>query len=135
MNEQEYRNRLTALLKEQGLMALRRYGRDLQLTRTADVKKDELVEKIVAVLCGEVTPKRGRKGAPVKDGMRETRIAREVSSLRKEFGLIDEEAELTQEKTPPTSLSFTVTLDKLTSDQKRILTDFINSFCVSVFFK
>ena len=52
-------------LKSFGVSDLRCFGRYLQLERPTDMKKDLLIDEILAVLCGEIQPTRTNRGAPV----------------------------------------------------------------------
>lgn len=77
----------TAYLHNRGLGSLRGYGRYIGLERPTTMKKQPLVEEIVAVLCGEKTPQRTRRGAPIKNRFVDENDLREIERLQREYGV------------------------------------------------
>ena len=133
-----------------GLDALRTYGRFLQLKEPTKRKKAELIQEIIAVLCGEIIAQRTKRGAPVKNVYVEPQILQTVQALRKQYGLncgIEEEKTEKQEEPAceaekdkavkqedggedmdcNVSLCLTIRPSALTAVQKKRLNDFLNS--------
>lgn len=46
---------------------LQRYGRYVGLQRPTDMKKQALIDEIIETLCGEKSPARNSRGAPIKN--------------------------------------------------------------------
>ena len=152
MDDQAFRVELKEVLKAYGLSALRRYGRALQLTRPSGLKKGELIDQIVEVVCGDVQPRRTGKGAPAKDRQQENLLDYAVWQVQKKFGeeirpmkiyeaemppiatrIRELEASETPAKEieppkPSADLSLKVPLGNLSDEQKRLLIELINSF-------
>lgn len=120
------------------LQALRSYGRALRLQKPAALKKGDLIEEIIKVLCGEVSPQRnGNRGAPVKCDYLDERIFEKVESLQKEY-LYGESLVKPLEESPPIlpepkeennvePLQFTVRFSLLNEEQKRLFLTFLDS--------
>ena len=51
------------------LNALRSYGRFIGLQKPTTQKKQEVIEDIIKMLCGEIKPDRNGQGAPVKESV------------------------------------------------------------------
>ena len=48
------------------LQSLRAYGRLLNMPKPTVLKKGDLIEEIIKILCGESRPRSTKKGAPIK---------------------------------------------------------------------
>jgi len=119
------------------LVDLRAYGRFLKLPRPTYLKKEELINEILSVLCGEKNPTRTQRGAPIKNNWFSTEIPSVIEKLkRKAFG---EELNLIQKKKTKREkekisiqrnsvlLQFSIAVEKLNHRQKQLLNDFLNS--------
>lgn len=81
-----FRYACTQYLSTLSLMTLRPYGREVGVAQPTEKKKGELIEEIVGILTGEITPvARATKGAPVKDDFVDPKIAQKIEEFRKEF--------------------------------------------------
>ena len=82
-----FRYACTQYLSTLSLMTLRPYGREVGVAQPTEKKKGELIEEIVGILTGEITPvARATKGAPVKDDFVDPKIAQKIEEFRKEIG-------------------------------------------------
>lgn len=55
-------------LGEYGIAALRAYGRHVGVSRATAKKKNEIIDDIIAIFCGELKPiERSKRGAPIRD--------------------------------------------------------------------
>lgn len=80
---QGFKNACVEVLDAFSLMQLRVYGRSIGVDVPTKKKKGELIEGIVAVLCGEATPiERSTRGAPVKDDHVDPAIEQAVAKQR-----------------------------------------------------
>ena len=109
------------------LTDLRGYGRYLNLQRPTAYKKEQLVEEITAVLCGERTQTRTKRGAPIKNHYFPQEILYEIESLRQVY--LEKNEANAREKEPPAqpALQLTITVETLTEEQKRLLKKFLKS--------
>ena len=81
-----FRYACTQYLSTLSIMTLRAYGREVGVSKPTEKKKGELIEEIVGILTGDVTPvARATKGAPVKDDFVDPKIERAIEEFRKEF--------------------------------------------------
>ncbi len=121
------------------LGSLRIYGRELQIRKPTTMKKAELIEEIIKVLCGEVIPRRNNRGAPVKTAYIDKDILKTVARLQKEFLKGEREAcgEQTERKALVLAdslqensvepLQFTIRFSCLNEEQRKLLYAFLNS--------
>lgn len=70
-------------LRSYTLTTLRIYGRSLQITTTTEATKGDLIEDILAVLCGETYFIRNNRGAPVKNDELPVGLEETVETLKK----------------------------------------------------
>lgn len=130
-----------------GLDALRAYARTLQIEKPTMMRKADLIEEIIKVLCGEITPYRAGRGAPVKNGYVDESIFETVRKIQKEFawdvlfpppvekkeiGVVLEENNAltfteTTEEVDLKNLQFTVHYAALTKEQKAKFLNFLKS--------
>lgn len=61
---------------------LRVYGRSIGVYNPTKVLKDELIERIIAVFCGEIEPTSTTRGAPVKNKHLDPSIPETIEDLR-----------------------------------------------------
>lgn len=107
---------------------LRSYGRYLQLRKPTCLKKVELINEIINVLCGEQEGGRLLRGAPPKHNAFPAEIPTIIETLKEKY---KEEIEIEQnqkegeDKLP--SLQFCIVIDRLNKKQKQLLNDFLNS--------
>lgn len=130
-NAELFKMKCTSYLHTQSINALRAYGRQLQLRSPTKMRKGELIEEIVKVLCGESAQQRGKKGAPIKNDYVQPKLLEEITCLQREYlGVEKEEAEEEGEEAEEetgVSLQFAIKPAMLSEEQKRYLTDFLNS--------
>jgi hypothetical protein len=75
-------------LAQQGLAALRAYGREVGVGEPTKKSKSVLIDEIVAILMGEKEPiARSRRGAPVKDDFVDPKILAQIATLKKEYSI------------------------------------------------
>ena len=89
MNEKELQECKKALylqLSYYNIRTLRTYGREIQLKTPTKSSKEELVQNIIAVICGEIQPNRSKRGAPVRREFKNPEIHEQVRLLCKAFG-------------------------------------------------
>ena len=89
MNEKELQECKKALylqLSYYNIRTLRTYGREIQLKTPTKSSKEELVQNIISVICGEIQPKRSKRGAPIKCEFKHPEIHEQVQLLCKAFG-------------------------------------------------
>ena len=80
------------------LNVLRAYGRALQLRKPTAMRKKELSEEIISVLCGETVPQRnGKKGAPIKVEYGLQEIFDKIDGFKKRYAI----EEMEQERVSP----------------------------------
>lgn len=126
---------------------LRAYGRYLQLPKPSTIKKDELLNQIISVLCGEDTPERNKRGAPIKNDDFPPEILDKISKLQRKYFPESFVAQPEPEPEPvtnlremlplylkenrllPKTLELTLSLDvdKLNGNQKELLFLFLQS--------
>lgn len=114
-------------LNQQGLAELRAYGRFLHLPKPTRLKKAELIKEIVGVLCGEQTPKRTNRGAPIKNNYFNKAI---VSTIEEIKGEVFNTTEANQDKIIQSEmvvLNISVAVERLNEKQKQLLNDFLSS--------
>ncbi len=77
-----------------GIMTLRPLGRHYGVKNPTEKIKEVIVEEIVGILAGEVTPaQRGNRGAPVKNDTVPSHVFEEIGKMQwKYFGVISAEA-------------------------------------------
>ena len=81
-----------AFLTKQSLVALRSYGREVGVAEPTKKTKETLIDEIVAILLGELSPiVRSRRGAPVKDDFVDPKILVAIADLKSQFGIEDED--------------------------------------------
>ncbi len=81
-----FQNACRAYLSSLGIGDLRNYGREIGVARPTAKKKEELVEEIIAILCGLQVPiPVSKQGAPVKNDRVDERIVAHLSKLKAEF--------------------------------------------------
>ena len=154
MSEQKleyFKQTLRDVLFLWGLNDLAVYGRHLGLQTPTKLKKRDLIEAIVETICGERAEKRNNRGAPIKSKRLNPELVQEIDSLIEKYfaealkplPVIIEPSHLTHtpeqapeqqpEQAPETAnpavqINISVNPEKLTRKQKKILTDFLNSF-------
>ena len=117
----------TQYLNQQGLVELRAYGRFLYLPKPTKLKKAELIKEIVSVLCGEQTPKRTNRGAPIKNNYFNKTIVSKIEEIRGEVFNATEANEDTIIQSRTVVLNISVVVERLNEKQKQLLNDFLSS--------
>lgn len=84
-NLKEFKNICKLYLSTLGISDLRAYGRYLQLRDPTAKNKSDLIEDIIGVLCGEITPERTNKGAPIKNKHFNPTILEEIERLSAQY--------------------------------------------------
>jgi len=119
------------------LQSLRAYGRLLNMPKPTVLKKGDLIEEIIKILCGESRPRRTKKGAPIKCDYLDESIFVAVENLQKEY-LYGESLVKPLEESPPLPpepikekweepLQFTVRFSLLNEEQKKCFLAFLQS--------
>ena len=111
--------------------ALRAYGVFLCLRKPSTLNKTELIAELIAVLCGEITPQRVLRGAPLKNKYLDPSIVESVESLKKHFWEGEESVLPPQEKEPalppqpqpipPAIVKIELNMESLSQEQKELL--------------
>ena len=82
----------TQYLTTVGIGLLRAYGRSIGVAQATMMSKNELVEKIVAVLAGEIEPQPlSKRGAPLKNDYVAPEILKNIETFRTRYLEADEE--------------------------------------------
>jgi len=133
---EEFKEICRYYLSTLALSTLQIYGRGLGLRRPSTMKRADLTEDILKVLCGEEIEPRNKKGLPIKDtnvGV----IAREIEALQKKYlwGILEEpttveakkEPALAAEKAGCESVQIVIQFSDLTKEQKELFMKFSKS--------
>ncbi|MBE7077627.1 MAG: hypothetical protein E7377_02845 [Clostridiales bacterium] len=65
---------------------LRTYGREIGVSKPTTMKKEDLIETIVGILCGDSAPTiKSNRGAPIKDSFIDPKIPQKIENLRKMY--------------------------------------------------
>lgn len=105
----------------------------MQLPSPTTMKKAEIAEGIVAVLCGEAEPKRKKQGAPVKNVYVDPVILNTVADLKTQYLNKPEVSVGFTRETEPESesaeilLKLSVRYSALSKRQKHLLNAFLES--------
>ncbi len=130
MNEKNilgFKKACEAYLSTVSLVALRSYGRSLQLKAPTKLRKDMLIKEIIGVLCGEIIPQRNKKGAPAKNSYVDEKLIETISEFKKEYLLENVEKESKTPHSNDVALQLFINPSSLTEQQKQLLNDFLNS--------
>ena len=66
-----------------GIAALRAYGRHVGVARATAKKKNEIIEEIISIFCGDLEPiERSKRGAPIRDDSFDPRIEETMNGFR-----------------------------------------------------
>lgn len=80
---QEFTTAGEAFLDSLGIAALRAYGRSVGVSRATAKRKNEIIDDIIAIFCGDLEPiERSRRGAPIRDDTFDPQIAETMNALR-----------------------------------------------------
>ena len=105
------------------LNTLRSYGRFIGLQKPTAQKKQDLIEDIIKMLCGEIKPDRNKQGAPVKESVNMD-FVKIVEQLKAEYldgATIARIEEANEEKKEETAvmMHLDVNLASLSKEQKK----------------
>lgn len=129
-------------LLQYGIDDLRAYGRSLCLAYPTKLKKSQLIDEIVSVLCREKQAVRGTRGAPVRNNCFDVNIPIHIEKIRKKIFNEEQFPEMEQGEGFPkrellgsnvpkmqevTTLQFSVCVEQLNGEQKQKLMDFLSS--------
>ena len=113
--------------------SLRTYGRSLGLQKPTALKKATLIQQIIQALCGEISPMRGKLGAPAKDVCVEPSLLKNIDALRKNYHVeqilpvfippVENEKKIKKE--PPVVINISLQFSELTDKQKEGLKAFL----------
>lgn len=120
------------------LDALRSYGRYMQLRSPTTMKKAEIINDVISVLCGELNTQRNNCGAPVKNSFVDPSILQTIAMLQeKHLPCNLENSSLDTPTTSAvflrdtekieTSLQLSICYSSLTLEQKSLLHAFLRS--------
>lgn len=132
---QEFKNACREYLYGLGLDSLRAYGRWLQMKAPTKLKKGELIEEILRLLCGEITSQRNLRGAPIKSRDVDQNTVEEIEKLKFAYGMYSSSASADIEKSKnaneqissPIMIRFTVCPSLLNERQRRLLNELLSS--------
>ena len=116
------------------ITALRTYGRTLGLEKPTTLRKADLIEEIVLVLCGEFEQKRKKLGAPIKSDYVDPTLVNKIKDLQikylpskkktiKKAAISKKEENVVQ----PLFLQFSIEFSALTKLQKSRLAAFLKT--------
>ena len=108
------------------LNSLRSYGRFLGLRSPTTQHKEDLIEDIIKMLCGEMQPERNKQGAPVKENVNMD-VIQAVEQLKGEYRIGEYSEVKTQEKTNAVIVHLDVDIGALNKQQRKKFNDFIES--------
>ena len=129
--EDYFKEKCTKYLMQRSIHDLRGYGRFLNLQKPTCLKKENLIEEIIAVLCNEEKPTRKKVGAPVKNSFTPNEIIEQVEDIKKEvFGEETQIEEKCEKIEPSLRITFSVDMEKLNEKQKRLMISFLNSLAM-----
>ena len=110
---------------------LQRYGRYVGLQRPTDMKKQALIDEIIETLCGEKSPSRNSRGAPIKNNGVLESIPLKIEQLSQELlgytiktpepqteKLIEPEPVIVEE---PVVVKLVLPLQRLNKEQKKLV--------------
>ncbi|MBO5412028.1 MAG: hypothetical protein J6A38_02955 [Clostridia bacterium] len=96
---EEFKAKAFTYLSGLSLDDLRRVGREVGVHRPTDVKKPDLIPKIVAIVSGEAAPiERTKRGAPIKNKHVRPEIMEEIHRLQELYLDLDEEQPAPEEE-------------------------------------
>ncbi|MBO5240296.1 MAG: hypothetical protein J6B56_02600 [Clostridia bacterium] len=72
-------------LKNWGIMTLRAYGRNIGMRKPTKLKKAELIEQIIGVLCGELVQVQTNRGAPVKNYYIDEKAVGKIELIKRKY--------------------------------------------------
>lgn len=132
MDEKEkmgFKKECEMYLSTASLDSLRAYGRFLQLKDPTKKKKAELIQELVMTLCGEMTPRRSNKGAPIKNDYVEPKILDEIDRLKRKYHAEgnEETEEVVEHTDSNVLLQLVIQPSCLNKKQKQLLNNFLNS--------
>ena len=132
-NVEEFRLACKEYFSSLSVSALRAYGVFLCLRKPSTLNKTELIAELIAVLCGEITPQRVLRGAPLKNKYLDPSIVESVESLKKHFLEGEEEEPVLQQQgeepslppqpqpIPPAIVKIELNMESLSQEQKELL--------------
>ena len=133
MGEKEkFKLACASYLQTISVSALRVYGRSLGLQKPTALNKSALIQQIIQALCGEISPMRGKLGAPAKDIRVEPSILKNIDALRENYRIEQvlpiftqpkENAKTRAEK--PIVINISLQFSELTDEQKKGLKAFL----------
>ena len=77
-----FKEQCALYLTQLSLTDLRTYGRFLNLTAPTRLKKSILIDEIISVLCGEKSPTRTKRGAPIKSKLFQADIPLKIEEIK-----------------------------------------------------
>ena len=123
-NVEEFRLACKEYFSSLSVSALRAYGVFLCLRKPSTLNKTELIAELIAVLCGEITPQRVLRGAPLKNKYLDPSIVESVESLKKHFLEGEEEEPVLPpqpQPIPPAIVKIELNMESLSQEQKELL--------------
>ena len=142
----EYKERCRVFLNTCGIASLRVYGQTVGVPRSTALKKEALIEEIIAIICGEKQPKTRTVGAPLKNTHTTLDIVDQLVQLENDYKA--EKAELQKkeqmENEPPEpvlpsnqiekidGMQLVISFSDLNDDQKEKLGAFFQSLAKSL---
>ncbi|MBE5744938.1 MAG: hypothetical protein E7355_02245 [Clostridiales bacterium] len=121
--QQRFRELCGEYLAGLSISSLRSYGRELGISAPTAMRKADLVREIICVLVGEKTPRRTKRGAPIKNKYFQKEIEVKIQEIKNEvFG-----ENVQSERKESVQLHFSLVFENLTSEQKERLNYFLNS--------
>ena len=130
----EFKDACARYLFSLSIADLRVYGRQLGLPAPTKLKKTQLVEDIVAVLCEEKVVERTKRGAPIKNKHCEQEIPLQIGQIKSHIfeeqgaNTSNEDVKVQEEQRGGFPLQISVNIEKLSEKQRQLLQAFLDSF-------
>lgn len=132
--EKLFKELCKSYFQEISLEDLRRYGRHLELQKPTTLKKEDLINEILLVICDEKKPSRNIRGAPIKNTSFLPEIPLKIEKFREEiFGISYniENTSITKNKenffNNLVVLNLSLSVNELTEEQKQLTLKLLES--------
>lgn len=134
--EKLFKELCKAYFQEISLEDLRRYGRHLELQKPTTLKKEDLINEILLVICDEKKPSRNLRGAPIKNTSFLPEIPLQIEKFREEiFGISYNIENTTINKNKNKEnffnnlvvLNLSLSINELTKEQKQLTLKLLES--------
>ena len=132
--EKLFKELCKSYFQEISLEDLRRYGRNLELQKPTTLKKEDLINEILLVICDEKKPSRNLRGAPIKNTSFLPEIPLKIEKFREEIFGISYNIENTSINENKENffnnlvvLNLSLSINELTEEQKQLTLKLLES--------